>query len=111
MRATVFDFPFHIRPEVPGCLASRHGLPLRLNVPDAVLKTKTFALDDSSRRLDRAAHIFLLSFLAAFVAHIPRMQCRNNLRFSSHKKKRINRIGQIDSRSVAAVSGIGAELV
>ena len=73
MRATVFDFPFDLRPEISGCLARRDGLPLPLNAPDAALTTKAFASDDSRRLLDRPAHIIVLPLLAAFVAQVPRM--------------------------------------
>ena len=111
MRATVFDLPFHIRPEIPGCLARRHGLPLPLDAPDATLTTKAFASDDSGRLLDRPAHIIVLPLLAPFVAQVPRMQCSNDVRLSSPMRKRVNRIGQIHPRSIAAVPGISAELV
>ena len=73
MRATAFDFPFHLRPEISGCLARRDGLLLSLNAPDAALTTKAFASDGGHRLLDRAAHIIVLPFLAPFVAQVPRM--------------------------------------
>ena len=73
MRATVFDFPFHIRPEVLVCLAPRDGIPLPLIAPDAALTTKALASDDSCRLLDRPADIVLLPLLAPFVAQVARM--------------------------------------
>ena len=73
MRATVFDFPFYLRPEVPGCLASRHGVPVPLTAPDAALTTKDLASDDRRRLLDCPAHIVVLPLLASFVSQVARM--------------------------------------
>src|SRR3954453_17388794 len=104
MRATVFNFLFHIRPKVPVCLAPRHGIPLPLIAPDAALTTKALAFNDSRRLLDRPADIVLLPLLAPFVAQVARLYCSSDFRLSSPMRKRVNRIGQIHPRSVAAIS-------
>ena len=72
MRATVFDLPFRLRPEISGCRLVVMGFLFLSNAPDAALTTKAFASDDGRRLLDRQ-RIIVLPLLAAFVAQVPRM--------------------------------------